>query len=205
MTGVFNVKKPAIWHAVSPIYSATTVITMDMLPWIAWIKYHCLVHRHTAEATPTTGMIDPPLDIVATPDFLTMITRIDPGSAIPNPAHITTGIGVAAIITPTGAAPGHSTGLSNVVSHATEAQVPTVIAMTHHTTDLHPIRILPKMTADFNTNPENNITNQHKDPHPPHEQHLGSTRMRDKSRSPLMTHHQNTTAQIIIIVTQRMI
>ena len=182
-----------------------TVITMDMLPWIALITYHCLAHWHAAEATPTTGMIDPPLDIIATPDILTMITRIDPVSVVPNPTHITTGIGVAATITPTGAAPGCPTGLPDVVSHATEAQVPTTITVTHHTADLHPIAILPEMTADLDTNPKNNITNQHKDPHPPHKQHLGSTRIRDKSRSPLITHHQNTTAQMIMIVTQRMI
>ena len=205
MTGVFNVKKSAIWHAIAPIYSATTVIIMDMLPWTAQISYHHLAHQHAAEVTPTTGMIDPPLGIIATPDILTMITRIDPGSVIPDPAHITIGIGVAAIMTPIGAAPGHSTDLLNVVSHATEAQVPTAIAMTHHTADLHPIGIFPKMTADLNTNPKNNITNQHKDPHPPHKQHLGSIRIRDTSRSPLMTHPQNTTAQMIMIVTQRMI
>ena len=205
MTGVFNVKKLAIWHAIALTYSATTVIIMDMFPWTAQIRYLHLAHLHTAEVTPTTGVIDPPLDIIATPDILTMITRIDPGSVIPNPAHTTTGIGVAAIITPAGATPGHSTGLPDIVSHATEAQVPTTIAMTHHAADLHPIGIFPKMTADLNTNPKNNITNQHKDPHPPHKQHLGSTRIRDKSRSPLTTHLQNTTAQMTMIVTQRMI
>ena len=68
-------------------------------------------------------MIDLPLDIIATPDVLTVITRIDPGSVIPDPAHITIGIGVAAVITPAGAAPGHSTGLPDIISHATEAQV----------------------------------------------------------------------------------
>ena len=133
------------------------------------------------------------------------LTRIDPGSVVPNPTHITTGIGVAAITTPIGVTPGHSTDLPNVVSHATEAQVPTTIAMTHHTTDLHPIGIFPEMTANLDTNPKNTITNQHKDPHPLHKQHLGSTRIRDKSRSPLMTHLQNTTAQMTMIVTQRMI
>ena len=200
MTGVFNVKKLAIWYAIALTYGATTVIIMDMLPWTAQIRYLCLACQHAAEVTPTTGMIDPPLDIVATPDILTMITRIDPGSVIPDPAHITTGLGVAAVITPAGATPGHSTGLPDVVSHATEAQVPTAIAMTHHTTDL-----FSKMTADLNTNPQNNITNQHKDPCPPHKQQLGSTRIRDKSRSPLTTHLQNTTAQMTMIVTQRMI
>ena len=205
MTGVFNVKKLAIWHAIALTYGAMTVIIMDMLPWTAQIRYLCLAHWHAAEVTPTTGMIDPPLDIIAMPDVLTMITRIDPGSVVPDPAHITIGIGVAAIMTPIGAAPGHSTDLPNVVSHAIEAQVPTAIAMTHHTADLHPIGIFPKMTADLDTNHKNNITNQHMDPRPPHKQHLGSTRIRDKSRSPLMTHPQNTTAQMTMIVTQRMI
>ena len=188
-----------------PSHTVLRLIIMDMLPWTAQIRYLHLAHQHTTGATPPTGMIDPPLDIVATPDILTMITRIDPGSVIPNPAHITTGIGVATIITPTGATPGHSTGLPNIVSHATEAHVLTTIAMTHHTTDLHPIGIFPKTTVDLDTNPEKNIANQHKDPCPPHKQHLGSTRIRDKSRSPLATHLQNTTAQMTMIVTQRMI
>ena len=205
MTGVFNVKTLAIWHAIAPIYGATTVIITDMLPWTAWIRYHHLAHQHATGVMPPTGMIDPPLGIIATPDILTMITRIDPGLVIPDPTHITIDIGVAAIMTPIGAIPGHSTDLPNVVSHATEAQVPTGIAMTHCTADLHPIGIFPEMTGDLDTNPQNNITNWHKDPHPPHKQHLGSIRIRDTSRSPLMTHPQNTTAQMIMIVTQKMI
>ena len=205
MTGVFNAKKLAIWHAIVPIYGATTVIIMDMLPWTAQIRYHCLAHWHIAEITLPTGMIDPPLGLIATPDIHTMITRIDPGSVIPSPTPITIDIGVAAIMTPIEATPGHSTDLPNVISHTTEAQVPTAIATTHHTADLHLIGILPEMTADLDTNPTNNTTNWHKDPHPPHKQHLGNIRIRDTSRSPLMTHHQNTTAQMIMIATQRMI
>ena len=158
MTGVFNVKKSAIWHAIAPIYSATTVITMDMLPWIAQIKYHHLAHWRAAGLMPIIGMIDPPLDIIATPDIHTMITRIDPGSVIPGPTPITIDIGVAAIMTPIEATPGHSTDLPDAVSHATEAQVPTIIATTHHTADLHLIGILPEMTADLDTNPKNNTT-----------------------------------------------
>ena len=200
MTGVFNVKKSAIWYTTALTYSATTVITMDMLPWTAWIRYPHLAHQHATEVPPITGMIDPPLDIVATPDVLTMITRIDPGSVVPNPTHIHTSIEVAAIMTPIGVAPGHSTDLPDVVSHATEAQVPTAIIMTHHTTG-----IFPEMTADLDTNPKNTNTNQHKDPRPLHKQHLGRTRIGDKSRSPLMTHLQNTTVQMTMIVTQRMI
>ena len=150
-------------------------------------------------------MIDPPLGIIATPDILTMIKRIDPGLVIPNPTHITIDIGVAAIMTPVGATPSHSTDLPDVVSHTTEAQVPTTIAVTHCTADLHPIGIFPEMTADINTIPENNITNRHKDPCPPHKQHLESIRIGDTNRSQLMIHHLNTTAQMIRIVTQRMI
>ena len=152
MTGVFNVKKPAIWHATAPIYGASTAINMDMLPWIALIKYHHQADQHAAEVTPLIGMIGHPLGIIVTPDILTTIIKIGPGLVIPNPTHITMDIGVAAIMTPIGATPGHSTDLPNVASHATEAQVHTTITKTHHTADLHPIVISPKMTADLNTN-----------------------------------------------------
>ena len=206
MTGVFNVKKLAIWHTIAPTYSAMTVIIMDMLPWTAWIRYRCLEHQHATGLTPMTGMIDPPLDIIATPDAHTMITRIDPGSVVRGPAPITIDIGVAAARTPIEATPGHSTDLPNAVSYATEAQVPTTTATTHCTADLHLIGILPEMTADLDTNPENNTTDWHTDPCPPCKQHpLGNIRIRDTSRSPLTTHHQNTTAQMIMTVTQRMI
>ena len=77
-------------------------------------------------------MIGPPLGIIATPDILTMITKIGTGSVVPDPTHITMDIGVAAIMTPIGATPGHSTDLPNVATHATEAQVHTTTAVTHH-------------------------------------------------------------------------
>ena len=133
MTGVFNVKKLAIWHAIAPTYSATTVIIMDMLPWTAWIRYQHLAHQHATGLTPMTGMKDPPLDIIATPDVHTMITRIDPDSVTPNLALVTTDIGVVAAITPAEATPGHSTDLPAIVSHITGAPVPTATAMTHCT------------------------------------------------------------------------
>ena len=205
MTGVFNVKKLAIWHAIAPTYGAMTVIIMDMLPWTAWIRYHHLAHQHATGLTPMTGMIDPPLDIIATPDIHTMITRIDPGSVAPNLAPVTTDIGVVAARTPIEVTPGHSTDLPAIVSHITGAQVPTTTAVTHCTADLHLIGILPEMTADLNINPKNNTTDQPTDPCPPHKHHLGNIRIRDTSKSPLTTHHQNTTAQMIMTVTQRMI
>ena len=108
-------------------------------------------------------------------------------------------------MTPIGAAPGHSTDLPNIVSHATEAQVHTAITVTHCTSDLHPIGPFPEMTADPNTNLKNNITNWHKDPHQTHKEDLGSIKIRDTNRSQLMIHHLNTTVPIIMIVTPRMI
>ena len=137
---------------------------MDMLLWTALIKYHHQVHQHATEVTPLVGMIDPPLGILATPDIPTVITTIGTGSVILDPTHITMDIGVAAIMTPTRAAPDHSTDLYIVTTHATEAQVHTTTTVTHHITDPNPIEIFPKMTADLNhTNLTDNTTNHHED------------------------------------------
>ena len=205
MTGVFNVNKLAIWHAIAPTHSAMTVIIMDMLPWTAQVRYCHLAHWHAAGLTPMAGMKDPPLDVIATPDVHTMITRTDPGSVAPDLALATTDIGVVAARTPIEAAPGHSTDLPTIVSHITGAPVPTTSAATHHTADLHLIGILPEMIADLDINPKSNTTDQPADPHLPCKHHLGNIRIRDTSKSPLTSHRQSTTAQMIMTVTQRMI
>ena len=206
MTGVFNVKKPAIWHATSPIYDVSTVINMDTLPWTALIRYHHQAHQHTAEIMPPLGMICHPLDIIVTPDVLAMIIKIGPGLVVPDPIHITMDIGVAAIMTPIEATPGHFTDLHDKVSHATEAQAHTATAVTHHTADLHPVDIFPKMTADLNhTSLENNITNQHRDLPQAQEQYHGKIGTEDTNKSQLTIHHPNTTVPMIMIVTLRMI
>ena len=161
---------------------------MDMLLWTALIKYHHQAHQHAAEVTPLVGMIDPPLGIIATPDIPAMITKIDTGSVIPNPAHITMDIGEAAIMTPTRATPDHSTDLHIVTTHATEAQVHTATAMTHHIADPHPIEIFPKMTADLDhTNLTDNTTNQHEDLPQVCKQCLGKIRTENTNRLQLMT------------------
>ena len=115
MTGVSNVKKLAIWHAIAPTYGAMTVTITDMLPWTAQIRYCHLVHQHATGLTPMTGMEDPPLDIIVTPDAHTMITRIDPDSVAPDLAPVTTDIGVVATRTPIEVAPDHSTDLPTAV------------------------------------------------------------------------------------------
>ena len=205
MTGVFNVKKLATWHAIAPTYSATTVIIMDMLPWTARIRYCCLVHQHAIGLTLTTCMKDPPLDIIVTPDAHTMITRIDQDSVAPDLASITTDIGVAAARTTTEVAPGHSTDLPAIVFHITGAPVPTATTTTHLTTDLHLIGILPEMTADLNINPASNTTDWPMDPRPLCKHQLGNIRIRDTGKLLLTTHHQSTMAQMIMTVIQRMI
>ena len=205
MTGVFNVKKLATWHAVAPTYSAMTVTITDMLPWTAWIRYCHLVHWHAAGLTPMTSTKDPLLDIIVTPDDHTMIIRIDPDSVAPNLAPVTTEIGVAATRTTREVTPGHSTDLPAIVSHITGAPIPTVTATTHLTTNLHLIEILPKMTADLNMNPTSNTTEQPVDPHPLCKHQLGNIRIRDTSKLLSMTNCQSTTAQMIVTVIQRMI
>ena len=151
------------------------------------------------------GVEDPPLDIILTPDAHTMIIRIDPDSVPPDLASVTTDTGVVATRTPIEVAPDHSIDLPIAVTHDTEALVPTATSVTHLTSDLHLIGILPEMTADLNINSGSNTTDQPEDPHPPHRHHLGNIRIKDTSKSPLMTHCQNTTAQMTMTVTQRMI
>ena len=205
MTGVSNAKKLVIWHTIAPTYGAMTVTIMDMLPWIAQIKYCHPVYQHAAGLTPMTGVEDPPLDTIVTPDAHTMIIRIDPDSVAPDLTPVTTDTGVVAARTPTEVTPDHSIDLPIAVSHDTKALVPTTTAATHLTTDLHLIGILPEMTADLDINPGNNTTDHPEDLHPPHRHHLGNIRIGDTSKSQLTTHHQSTTAQMTMTVTQRMI
>ena len=87
----------------------------------------------------------------------------------------------------------------------TGALVPTATAATHLTADLHLIGILHERTADLYIDPESNTTNQPEDLHPLHRHHLGNIRTRDTNRSQLMTHHQNTTTQMMMKATQMMI
>ena len=179
---------------------------MDMLPQTALIKYHLQAHQHATEITPPVGMIDPHLGIIATPGIPTMIIEIGTGSVVPDPAHTILDTGVTAVMTPTGVAPDHFIDLHIIAPHATEAQVHTATAVTHHITDPHPIEIFPEMTADPDyTNPTSNIINQHKDLLQVHKLHLGKIRTEDTNRLQLMILPQNTIVQMIRIVTPRTI
>ena len=160
----FKVKKSAIWHAVVPIYGASIVIIMDTLPWTAWIRYHHLAHQHIARSNATNRHDRSSSRHHSHTRHSHHAYKDRSRFSCPSPAHVTIDIGVAAIITPIGAALVHSTDLPVIVSDTAEAQVLTAITMTHCTADLHLIGILPEMTADLKTNPEHNNTNRHKDP-----------------------------------------
>ena len=133
MTGVFDAKRLFIWHAISPTYAAMIVIIMDMSPWIAQIRYHCLVHQHTARLTPMTGVRDPPLDITVPPDAHVMMVETDLDSATLDLAPITTAIEVIATMTLAEVTPDLSIDLPITASHGTGALVPTTAATTHLT------------------------------------------------------------------------
>ena len=151
------------------------------------------------------GVGDPPLDVTVTPDDHAMIAETDLHSAALDLAPTTTAIEVVATRTLTEVAPGHSTNLPITASHVTGALVPTTTTTTHLTADLHLIGILPERTADLDIDSESNTTNQPEDLHPLHRHYLGNIRTRDTNRSQLMTHHQSTTAQMMMKATQMMI
>ena len=178
---------------------------MDMLLQTALIKYHLQAHQHAAEITPPVGKIDPHPGIIATTGIPTVIIEIGTGSIVPELNHTILDTGVTAAMTPAGVTPDHFIDLHVIAPHATEAQVHTTTAVTHHIADPHPIEIFPKMTADLDhTNPINS-TNQHKDLLEVHKQHLGKIKTEDTNRLQLTIHPQTTTVQMNRIVTLRMI
>ena len=135
-----------------------------------------------------------------------MIIKIGTGSIVPDLAHTVLDTGVIVTMTLTEVTPNHFIDLHIVAPHATEAQAHATTTMIHHIADLHPVKILPEMSADLDhTNPTDNITNQHKDLLQVLKQHLGDIKTEGTNRSPLMIPPQNTIAQMIRIVTLRMI
>ena len=179
---------------------------MDMLSWTVLINYCLQAHQHTVEVIPPVGMIDPHLGIIATIGIPTMIIETGTGPVIPDLTHTMLDTEVTAAMTPTGVTPNCFINLHVIAPHATEAQVHTATAVTHHIADLHPKEIFPEMTADLNhTNPTDNITNQHKDPLQVHKQCLGKIKTEDTNRLQLTIPPQNTIAQMIRIVTLRTI
>ena len=206
MTSVSNARKPAIWHATALISDVVTVTTMDMLPWIALIKYHLQAHQHAAETMPLVGMTDQHPGIIATPGIPTVIIGTHTNLVVLNPTHITLDTGVTVTMTPTEVTPDHFTGPHVIALYATGAQAPITITMTYHITDPHHAGISPEMTVDpEHITPASTTTNPHKDHFPAHSQHPGSLRTEGTNRLQLMIHPQSITALMSKTVIQRMI
>ena len=90
--------------------------------------------------------------------------------------------------------------------HATEAQAHTITDETLHTADPHHAGVSPEITVDpGHTHPTNTITKHQQDHLPAPIKHPGKPRTGNTSKSPLMTHPQNTIALMNRTVTQRMI
>ena len=90
--------------------------------------------------------------------------------------------------------------------HATEAQAHTVTDKTCHTADPHHAGVSPEITVDpGHAHPTNTIIKPQQDHLPAQIKHPGKPRTGNTSKSPLMTHPQNTIALMNRTAIQRMI
>ena len=90
--------------------------------------------------------------------------------------------------------------------HATEALAHTITDRTCHTPDPHHAGVTPEITVDpGHAHPANTITKPQEDHLQAQIKHPGSPRTGNTSKSPLMTHPQNTVALMNRTVIQRMI
>ena len=90
--------------------------------------------------------------------------------------------------------------------YTTEAQAHTITDKTLHTADPHHAGVSPEITVDPGcTHPINTITKHQQDHLPALIKHRGKPRAGNTTKSPLMTHPQNTIALRNRTVTQRMI
>ena len=206
MTSVSNARKLAIWHATALISDVLTVMTMDMLLWIALIKYHLQAHQHVTETTPLIDMTDHHLGITAKPGIPTMIIGTDTDLVILEPTPTTPDIEATVIMIPTEAVLGHFINLHAIAPHITEIPAHSTTTVTHHTADPHHGDTSPERTVDQeHTNPAGNITNQHKDHLLVHTEYPGNIMAEDTNMSRSTTLPQNTIAQMNRIVILRMI
>ena len=206
MMNVFNAKKLATWPTIVPTYDVLTVMIMAMLQQIAPTKFYPQAYQHDAETTTLEDMIDPQLGITIAIDITTMTIEIDTGSADIDLTPIIPDIGVTVAVTLTGVAIDPFTNPHAAAHHATEAQAHTATDETLHTANPHHAGVSPEITGDLgHTHPTNTITKHQQDHLPAPVKHPGKPRTENTSKSPLMTHPQNTIALMNRPVTQRMI
>ena len=190
----------------SPHKDVLTVMIMAMLQWIAPTKFHPQAYQHDAETTTLEDMIDPHLRITIAIGITTMTIEIGTGSADLNLAPIIPDIGVTVAVTLIEVTLDPFTDPHATAHHATEAQAHIVTDETLHTTDPHHAGVSPEITVDpGHTHPTNTITKHQQDHLPAPIKHPGKPRTGNTSKSPLMTHPQNTIALMNRTATQRMI
>ena len=170
---------------------------MAMLQQVAQTKSHCLVHQQSTEITVPTqdDTIDLHLAITIEIDTIAMIIETDIGltGQDPIPTIIDTEVTVA--VTHEGVTPGHITKPHTTSLHATETQAHIATDETPHTEEPHHTEVLPAIAVYPDHVCHTNKTTKH---HPNYLTALtgqpGKTKTGNINKSPLMTHHPNTTA-----------
>ena len=179
---------------------------MAMSQWTAPTKFCTQAYQHNAETTTLEDMIDPHLRVTIVIGITTMTIKIGTGSADLDLAPIILDIGVTVTVTLTEVALDPFTDPHTAAHHATEAWAHTITDETCHTTDPHHAGVSPEITVDpGHTHPTNTITKPQQDHLPAQIKHPGKPRTGNTSKSPLMTHPQNTIALMNRTVIQRMI
>ena len=179
---------------------------MTMLQWTAPTKFHPQEFQHNAETTTLEDVIDPHLGVTIMIGMTTMTIEIGTGSADLNLTPIILDIWVTVTVTPTEVTLDPFTDPHTTAHHATEAWAHTVTGETHHTADPHHTGASPEISVDpGHAHPANTITKPQKDHLPAQIKHPRRPRTGNTSKSPLMTHPQNTIALINRTVIQRMI
>ena len=162
--------------------------------------------QHDAETTTPEDVIDPHLRITTAIGITTVTIKIGTGSADLNLAAIIPDIGATVAVTLTEAALHPFTDPHTTAHHATGAQAHTIPDKRLHTTDPYHTGVSPEKTVDPGyTQPTNTITKHQQDQLPAPIEHPGKPRTGNTSKSPLMTHPQNTIAKMKRPATQRMI
>ena len=179
---------------------------MAMSQQIALTKLCPQVYQHDAKTTTLEDMIDPHLGITIMIGITTVTIKIGTGSADLDLAPIISDIGVTVTVTLTEVALDPFTDPHTAAHHTTEAQAHTITNETLHTADPHHAGVSPEITVDSeHTHPANTITKHQQDHLPAQIKHPGKPRTGNTSKSPFVTHPQNTIALMSRTATQRMI
>ena len=179
---------------------------MAMSQQIARTKFCPQTYQHDTETTTLKHVIDPHLGITIMIGITTMTIKIVPGPTDLDLTPVMPDIGVTVTVTLTEVTLDPFTNPHTAPHHATEAGAHTVTDNTLYTADPHHAGDSPEITIDpGHTHPTNTITKHQQDHLPAQIKHPGKPRTGNTSKSPLMTHPQNTIALMNRTATQRMI